>query len=80
MEQSSQNENKINNEHGCEIMDDAMEERTRELFERPFENHESLQIELRKNEIMKDNFKKIMYKEINGKIIIEMQYVRHFTI
>ncbi len=35
-----------------------MEESTRELFEKPFENHESLQIELRENEIMKDNFKK----------------------
>jgi hypothetical protein len=41
MEQSSQNENKINSEHGCEIMDDLMEERTRNPFERPFENHES---------------------------------------
>jgi hypothetical protein len=32
MEQSFQNENKINNEHGCEIMDDAMEEKTRKPF------------------------------------------------
>jgi hypothetical protein len=58
MEQSSQYENQINNEHVCEIMDDAMEERTREPFERPFENHESLQIKLRENEIMKDSFLK----------------------
>jgi hypothetical protein len=57
MEQSSQNENKINNEHGCEIMDDAMEKITREPSDMPFENHDILQIELRENEIMKYNFK-----------------------
>ncbi len=41
MEQSFQNENRISNEDGCEIiMDDVMEEeRTRE----PYENHENLQ-------------------------------------
>jgi hypothetical protein len=41
MEQSSQNENRINNEDECEIiLDDAMEvERTKD----PSENHDNLQ-------------------------------------
>jgi hypothetical protein len=56
MEQSSQNENKINNEHGCEIMADVMEKRTRKPSDRPFENHDNLQIELRESKIMKGNF------------------------
>ncbi len=40
MEQSSQNENRINNEDECEIiMDDAMEE---ERTKNPSENNDSL--------------------------------------
>jgi hypothetical protein len=64
MEQSSKNENRINNENGCEIMDDMMEKITKEPYERPFENHDNLQTEIsvylkRKNEIMKYNLKKL---------------------
>jgi hypothetical protein len=36
MEQSSQNENRISNENGCEIMANMMEEITKEPYERPF--------------------------------------------
>ncbi len=49
IKQSSQNENRINNEHESEILDDFMEERTSEPFQRPYENHDSLQIELSVN-------------------------------
>lgn len=46
-------------------------------------NHDSLQIETNVNSkkkiiIMKDNFKKCMFKEISGKVTIEMQHVRLF--
>jgi hypothetical protein len=44
MEQSSQNENRISNENGCEILVTMMEEITKEPYERPFENHDNLQI------------------------------------
>jgi len=62
MEQSSHNENKISNVEGCEIiMDVVLEE---ERIANPFENHDNLQIKeninsKRKNEIMKENFKKL---------------------
>jgi hypothetical protein len=62
MEQSSQNENRINNEDGCEIIiDDVMEE---EIIRDPSENHDSLQTNVnvnleRKHEMMKDNLKKL---------------------
>jgi hypothetical protein len=49
VEQSSQNENRISNEHECEILDDLMEERTSEPFQKPYENHDSLQTKLRVN-------------------------------
>ncbi len=49
MEQSSQNENKISNEHECEILDDLMEAKAREPFQRPYENHDSLQTKLNVN-------------------------------
>jgi effector-binding domain-containing protein len=72
MEQSSQNENRISNENGCEIMDDMMEEITKEPYERPFENHDNLQTEIsvnleRENEMMKKISKHCMLKEISGK-------------
>jgi hypothetical protein len=75
MEQSSQNETKISNENGCEIMDDMMEEITKEPYERPFENHDNLQIEIsvyleRENEIKKIISKNLLLKEISGKITI----------
>jgi hypothetical protein len=47
MEQSSQNENKISNEHECEILNDLMEEKAREPFQRPYENHDSLQTKVK---------------------------------
>jgi hypothetical protein len=62
MEQSSHNENKISNVEGCEIiMDVVLEE---ERIANPSENHDNLQIKIyinskRKNEIMKENFKKL---------------------
>jgi hypothetical protein len=41
MEQSCQNENKISNEDGCEIiMDDIMEE---EITRKSYKNHDNLQ-------------------------------------
>jgi hypothetical protein len=49
MEQSFENEYKISNEHECEILDDLMEEITSEPFQRPYENHDSLQTELSVN-------------------------------
>jgi len=63
MDQSSQNENRISNENGCEIMDDVMEEITKEPYERQFENYDNLQTKVnvnleRVNEIMKNNLKK----------------------
>jgi hypothetical protein len=62
MKQSSHNENKISNLEGCEIIMDVELEEKR--IANPFENHDNLQIKAnvnskRKNEIMKENFKKL---------------------
>ncbi len=83
MEQSCQNENRISNEYGCEIiMDDILEE---EKTRKPSKSHDNLQTKANVNSEKNIKWWKIilkncMFKEISGKAIIEIQYVGHFIV